>query len=61
MTIDTLASDRINLRRLIAFLAMFRCSCAFLDIQVVSASLTEIQAWASPPGGRNLVGADVPT
>ena len=45
MTIDTLASDRINPRRLIAFLAMcFGMFMAFLDIQVVSASLTEIQA-----------------
>ena len=45
MAIDTLASDRINPRRLIAFLAMcFGMFMAFLDIQVVSASLTEIQA-----------------
>jgi MFS transporter, DHA2 family, multidrug resistance protein len=43
--IDTPASDRINPRRLIAFLAMcFGMFMAFLDIQVVSASLTEIQA-----------------
>src|ERR1700726_3345351 len=45
MTIDTLASDRINPRRLIAFLAMcFGMFMAFLDIQIVSASLAEIQA-----------------
>jgi MFS transporter, DHA2 family, multidrug resistance protein len=39
------ASDRINPRRLVAFLAMcFGMFMALLDIQVVSASLTEIQA-----------------
>jgi DHA2 family multidrug resistance protein len=59
MTIDTLVSDRINPRRLIAFLAMcFGMFMAFLDIQVVSASLTEISR-ARRLGGRNLVGADV--
>jgi len=44
-TIDTSGSDRIDPRRLIAFLAMcFGMFMAFLDIQVVSASLNEIQA-----------------
>ena len=39
------ASDRIDPRRLVAFLAMcFGMFMALLDIQVVSASLTEIQA-----------------
>src|SRR6202045_1172322 len=39
------ASERIDPRRLLAFLAMsFGMFMAFLDIQVVSASLTEIQA-----------------
>jgi DHA2 family multidrug resistance protein len=39
------ASERIDPRRMIAFLAMcFGMFMAFLDIQVVSASLTEIQA-----------------
>src|SRR5262249_38414949 len=44
-TIDTSGSDRIAPRRLIAVLAMcFGLFMAFLDIQVVSASLNEIQA-----------------
>ncbi len=39
------AGERINPRRLIAFLAMcFGMFMAFLDIQIVSASLSEIQA-----------------
>src|SRR5260370_10174715 len=39
------AGERIDPRRLIAFLAMcFGMFMAFLDIQIVSASLTEIQA-----------------
>src|SRR5262249_55206179 len=38
------AEDRIEPRRLIAFLAMFM---AILDVQIVSASLTEIQAGLS--------------
>src|SRR3979411_2559567 len=39
------ADDRIQPRRLIAFLAMvFGMFMAILDIQIVSASLTEIQA-----------------
>ncbi len=38
-------SDRIEPRRLLAFLAMvFGMFMAILDIQIVSASLTEIQA-----------------
>jgi MFS transporter, DHA2 family, multidrug resistance protein len=46
MTIDTTgAADRIDPRRLIAFLAMcFGMFMSLLDIQVVAASLTEIQA-----------------
>ena len=39
------SAERINPRRLIAFLAMcFGMFMAFLDIQIVSASLSEIQA-----------------
>ena len=39
------ADDRIPARRLFAFLAMvFGMFMAILDIQIVSASLTEIQA-----------------
>src|SRR5262249_49421480 len=39
------ASDTVELRRLIAFLSMvFGMFMAILDIQIVSASLTEIQA-----------------
>src|SRR5438128_1186125 len=39
------ADDRIEPRRLVAFLAMvFGMFMAILDIQIVSASLTEIQA-----------------
>src|SRR5882757_3389951 len=41
----TLPTDRIEPRRLVAFLAMvFGMFMAILDIQIVSASLTEIQA-----------------
>jgi len=41
----SLADDRIDPRRLVAFLAMvFGMFMAILDIQIVSASLTEIQA-----------------
>jgi len=39
------ADERIDPRRLVAFLAMvFGMFMAILDIQIVSASLTEIQA-----------------
>src|SRR5712671_5024491 len=42
---ETVGDDRIEPRRLIAFLAMvFGMFMAILDIQIVSASLTEIQA-----------------
>src|SRR3979411_1538744 len=45
-SVDTMgSSERIDPRRLIAFLAMcFGMFMALLDIQVVSASLAEIQA-----------------
>src|SRR5258707_563250 len=40
-----IATDRIDPRRMIAFMAMcFGMFMAFLDIQIVSASLSEIQA-----------------
>src|SRR5712675_2008067 len=42
---ETVGDDRIEPRRLVAFLAMvFGMFMAILDIQIVSASLTEIQA-----------------
>jgi DHA2 family multidrug resistance protein len=45
------ADDRIDPRRLVAFLAMvFGMFMAILDIQIVSASLTEIQAGLSASG-----------
>jgi DHA2 family multidrug resistance protein len=45
------ASDRIDPRRLLAFFAMcFGMFMAFLDIQIVSASLNEIQAGLSASG-----------
>jgi len=45
---QTAAEDRIEPRRLVAFLAMtFGMFMAILDIQIVSASLTEIQAGLS--------------
>src|SRR5436305_12900421 len=44
-SVDTVGTDRIEPRRLVAFLAMvFGMFMAILDIQIVSASLTEIQA-----------------
>src|SRR3954451_5788169 len=45
------ATDRIDPHRLIAFLAMcFGMFMAFLDIQIVSASLNEIQAGLAASG-----------
>src|SRR6201995_610506 len=45
MTAPTIAEDRIDPRRVIAFMVMcFGMFMAILDIQIVSASLTEIQA-----------------
>src|SRR4051794_39696592 len=42
---ETVSADRIEPRRLLAFLSMvFGMFMAILDIQIVSASLTEIQA-----------------
>ena len=53
------ADDRIEPRRLIAFLAMvFGMFMAILDIQIVSASLTEIQAGLARQRRRDLLGAD---
>ena len=52
-------ADRIEPRRLIAFLAMvFGMFMAILDIQIVSASLTEIQAGLAASQQRDLLGAD---
>ena len=52
--------ERIDPRRLIAFLAMcFGMFMAFLDIQIVSASLAEIQAGLAASARRNLLGADL--
>ena len=52
-------ADRIDPRRLIAFLCMvFGMFMAILDIQIVSASLTEIQAGLAASCERNLLGAD---
>src|SRR5215468_7370373 len=48
MTASSPAEDRIDPRRVIAFVAMcFGMFMAFLDIQIVSASLNEIQAGIS--------------
>src|SRR3979490_3360174 len=45
------AADRIDPRRMIAFMAMcFGMFMAILDIQIVSASLSEIQAGLSASG-----------
>src|SRR6201995_968668 len=45
MTAPTIAEDRIDPRRVIAFMVMcFGMFMAILDIQIVSASLNEIQA-----------------
>src|SRR5919201_361427 len=45
METPSIAEDRIDPRRMIAFIAMcFGMFMAFLDIQIVSASLSEIQA-----------------
>ena len=45
------AADRIDPRRMIAFMAMcFGMFMAFLDIQIVSASLSEIQAGLAASG-----------
>ena len=53
------AAERIEPRRLVAFLAMvFGMFMAILDIQIVSASLAEIQAGLSASRRRDLLGAD---
>ena len=53
------ADDRIEPRRLVAFLAMvFGMFMAILDIQIVSASLTEIQAGLAASRQRDHLGAD---
>ena len=52
-------SERIAPRRLVAFLIMvFGMFMSILDIQIVSASLTDIQAGLSASSTRSLVGAD---
>src|ERR1700740_1919011 len=51
MTAPTIAEDRIDPRRVIAFMVMcFGMFMAILDIQIVSASLNEIQAGLSASG-----------
>ena len=53
-------TERIDPRRLVAFLAMvFGMFMAILDIQIVSASLTEIQAGLAASRRRDHLGADL--
>ena len=53
-------AERVDPLRLLAFLAMcFGMFMAFLDIQVVSASLSEIQAGLAGVERRNHLGADL--